>query len=1142
MAESPEQVLAKIRAAVEPGHRGRLTARGMVRAMVWRQGVTPPEHRRLGPSLTQELLSYGYALLRLGLKARELQLTDETVFRAFELAATSMEGVVKNGDPADEARGFYRVTAAAAYHLGRFSARAYSLLHQSLSDANVSSIEHALALLILRKLDDLDDLTLTYIQARENSDDVLMEGILDFQSPVDLDDALVVCLTENYLRALAAFVFGIRTGEVDGLGVAQERLSEGEGVAFVMGFVPIWWIYRLTRFLVEDLWQQSMRQLLPNDPNGSTQWSDLREMFIASLAARSTAELELWPSQLEIASRVSDDSDDIIASLPTSAGKTRIAELCILRALANGQRVICVTPLRSLSAQTERTLRRTFTPLGFEVSALYGSAGSSSFDTDSLATREIVVSTPEKLDFALRNNPGLLDDVGLIVLDEGHMLGPSEREIRYEVLVQRLLRRSDASKRRLVRLSAMLPSGDELSDFVSWIRSDEPGEPIRNEWRPTRLRYGEITWHSNFARYELRIEDETSFVPSFVEKQVGYGKLGGVKEFPSSQNDLALASAWRLVDESLSVLVYCPRKASVGALAKRAIEVVKQGFLRPLPRESTADYQKALDVGREWLGAEHPAVKCLELGMAIHHASLPRAFLREIDTLLQQRQIKMIIASPTLSRGLNLSASCVLFQSCSRGDKVTKTSKLISPEEFANVAGRAGRAFVDVEGQVLGVCFNSKQLEAWNQLLAEHAERKLESGLIKLVEQLWHGLKQKLPSKEDPVEYVFNNSQVWEPPPGDENDIRAWQTNLAILDTALLSLIGDLDCDADKIASALDSILASSFLRKRLLRRKELTQRFVNAVLESRARHIWANSSQKQRKGYFFSGVGLNAGRFLDEHAPQLNEAVLQAEQSLRMKDGDNCISGLLTVAKIVFEIEPFQPSSLPENWEKIAVGWLQGETVSSLRKISEDAVSFIEDALVYRLVWAVEAIRVRSRANEEQLFGEQPSPVIAAIETGTVLISASILVQAGLPSRVAAIKTLEDFPAEFETLSDMRQWLFSDEIQAATNSRNWPTRDTTVIWKDFVDQQRTATEPPKRIHEILLRANFVDGQAIPDIGTPVLILKRKEGDQPKIYSPDVRFLGVTLDELPVQVGDWVMGYVNNPSTVRIRYTGTIQF
>jgi replicative superfamily II helicase len=123
-----------------------------------------------------------------------------------------------------------------------------------------------------------------------------------------------------------------------------------------------------------------------------------------------------------------------------------------------------VTPLRALSAQTETTLQRTFGPLGKTISALYGSIGVSAFDEDAIRERDIVVATPEKLDFALRNDPSLLDDVGLLVFDEGHMIGPGEREVRYEVQIQRLLRRPDAEQRRIVCLSAILPDGPQLED------------------------------------------------------------------------------------------------------------------------------------------------------------------------------------------------------------------------------------------------------------------------------------------------------------------------------------------------------------------------------------------------------------------------------------------------------------------------------------------------------------------------------------------------------------------------------------------------------------------------------------------------------------------------------------------------------
>src|SRR5205814_10016650 len=98
-------------------------------------------------------------------------------------------------------------------------------------------------------------------------------------------------------------------------------------------------------------------------------------------------------------------ADDLVIALPTSAGKTRIAELCILRTLADAKRAVYVTPLRALSAQVERVLARTFVPLGATVTSLYGAIGSSSIDEQTLMDADVVVATPEKLDFALRQDP-----------------------------------------------------------------------------------------------------------------------------------------------------------------------------------------------------------------------------------------------------------------------------------------------------------------------------------------------------------------------------------------------------------------------------------------------------------------------------------------------------------------------------------------------------------------------------------------------------------------------------------------------------------------------------------------------------------------------------------------------------------------
>jgi hypothetical protein len=128
MATTIEAIEADIAAASVPGFRLRLIARGRARAMIWRDGALPPGAPAFSDLLSYDLQSYGYAMLGLGLRLRDLGGDVDRARVAFQQAATALEAVIANGDPANPDRDFHHVMAAAAYHLGRFSARAYSLL------------------------------------------------------------------------------------------------------------------------------------------------------------------------------------------------------------------------------------------------------------------------------------------------------------------------------------------------------------------------------------------------------------------------------------------------------------------------------------------------------------------------------------------------------------------------------------------------------------------------------------------------------------------------------------------------------------------------------------------------------------------------------------------------------------------------------------------------------------------------------------------------------------------------------------------------------------------------------------------------------------------------------------------------------
>lgn len=1074
MPTTVEAIEADIDAATVPGFRNRLIARGQARAMVWRNGVLPPEAPAFTPQLSNDLLGYGYALLEMGIRLRDKGGDRVRARTAFEQAATAIEAVIARGPPGGSDRSFHFVVGAASYHLARLSARAYSLLSHVIADANFSRSERALALLILRDLDELESMVLAFRVSGAGSDrmitaslenQLLVEELLgrpEGDDPGFVFDAVDTVLTDRFFGAIAMFLVALERGERALVDAAIAELAENVAACEELNLVPQWWINRIAIHLLSDLWDCSFHDRLPIVPAGgdAPTWPGLRTLFLAVLHSRRKAELELWPSQIDAAARSVNQTDDLVVSLPTSAGKTRIAELCILRCLAADKRIVFVTPLRALSAQTEIILQRTFGPLGKTISALYGSTGVSVVDEDAIRTRNIVVATPEKLDFALRNDPTLLDDVGLLIFDEGHMIGLSEREVRYEVQIQRLLKREDAADRRIVCLSAILPDGDQLDDFACWLRRDQPGGLIKNDWRPTRLRYGEVLWNGNSARLNLRVGDERPFVPRYLASFVPpVGRR--TTPFPKDLGELCLATAWRLVNDGQSVLVFCPVRKHVEPFADRIIDLHRRGALRSLLTVEPAVLETALVLGAEWLGAAHPILECLRLGVAIHHGALPTAYRKEVERLLREGVIKVTISSPTLAQGLNLSATAVIIHSLYR-NRVR-----IEAAEFKNVVGRAGRAYVDVEGLVLYPIFDQHDYRTaqWEGLIADVTSREMESGLLRLVLTLLLRMQAQVRrSLPELTEYVLNQAQAWvfpavagESPEDAERERRAWDGYVASLDTAILALLGDAEVPDDGIAEALDTILQSSLWSRRLNRRGEEAQVALRAGLIGRSRVVWANSTPQQRRGYFLAGVGLGTGHALDAIAAQANNLLVAANAALQEPDVDAVIQAIIGLAELVFPIFPFTPDVLPDNWRDILRAWLLGQPLAQLGAGDPSAtLQFVEGGLVYRLPWAMEAIRVRGIANGDAigdfaLDDFELGLAVAAVETGTVNRSAAILIQAGFTSRLAAIKAVTDTGANFATLGELQVWLGSDVVQAFDQLAGWPTAETKVLWREFV-------------------------------------------------------------------------------------------
>ncbi|PUE58598.1 DEAD/DEAH box helicase [Limnohabitans curvus] len=1134
MASTLEELRSNIREAVGAGYRQQLLARGQARGMIWRTGELPIDAPNFSPLLSEDLLSFGYSLLLHGLRYLDLGGDFETARQAFEIAAESIEAVVARGQ-LDETRDFHRLVAGSAYHLGRFSARAYSLLRADFEQANLSVTERCLAQLVLRDLAGVNRAVAGWFESGAGSDENIV-GALDPRFEVDgqgasledgegIAEALMLGLEGNFMSAMSQTLLALERGEQHLIGEAQARLRQGLSVAGDMNFVSQWWVHRLALYIVDSLWSSSFHAILPmSGPDGAVigDWASLRKLFITSLLCRGRSEIELWPSQIEAAKRVLEYDANLVLSLPTSAGKTRIAELCILACVAAGKRVVFVTPLRALSAQTEVSLRRTFSALGKSVSSLYGSIGASSSDVDTLRSRDIVVSTPEKLDFALRADPTLLDNVGLVVLDEGHMIGLGEREVRYEAQIQRLLRRPDAASRRIVCLSAILPDGDQLADFTAWLTADRPDGLIKNGWRPTRLRFGEVDWNqeTKVAQLNVVVGDEHPFIPKFVVGKRTSNRANAAI-VPGSQTDLCIFTAWRLIEDGQSVLVFCPIRVSVMPFANRIIKLSQGGLLPPIMMPPADAIASALAVGAEWFGSDHDILKCLRMGVAVHHGELPTQFRKEVEHLLREGILKLTVSSPTLAQGLNLAATSLIFHGHSRHGEA------IDESEFRNVVGRAGRAYVDIEGLVLYPMFDEheKRRDAWKRLIRGDKQREMESGIFRLLYWLLDRMARKLGTRDvDSLLTYVAGQGAWSfaALPGERKRladaaVEDWPRHLTSLDTAIFSLLGDAQVADEDLESKIDEVLTSSLLMRRLARQSEGVQRALLSGLKARAKLIWTVSTAAQRRGYFLAGVGFETGRMLDEKADELEFLLLMANTAVDGGKADEAVKAIIAFAEIAFEISPFKPKSLPLDWRKFLDQWLRGAPVHELGDDdADDAISLIEHAFVYNLPWAMEAVRVRAQAHMTVVDPFDPDidllpnlgsgSAVAAVETGTLSIPAAVLIKAGFASRLGAINAVVFTAADFDDAQGLRAWLASDAVLAWSATPTWPTDNSHELWKEFTAPHGAGNVAPWTTTGYTGPVQWSGEVPMPP-GMPLRIA----GSGPKagvIYSSDYRELG----------------------------------
>jgi len=371
----------------------------------------------------------------------------------------------------------------------------------------------------------------------------------------------------------------------------------------------------------------------------------------------------------------------VVVCAPTGSGKTLVGEYAIYRALARGKRVFYTTPLKALSNQKLRDFREKF---GFDLVGL--------LTGDASVNREapILVMTTEIFRNMLYGTPigqvGIsLVDVEAVVLDECHYMNDRQRGTVWEESIIYC-----PHEVQLVALSATVANSDQLTDWLNRVHG--PTDLIYSDFRPVPL---EFHFGNTKGLFPLLNENKTKISPRLLKR----GKRGGDRGRsgrPEAPSIVYLLS--QLEERDMLPVIYF-------IFSRRGCDkaVAEVGDLWLVNNEESQILRQQIDefLARNPEAGRSGQIAPLYRGIAAHHAGILPAWKVLVEELFQQGLIKVVFATETLAAGINMPARITVISTLSK--RTDSGHRLLNASEFLQMAGRAGRRGMDLQGHVVTV-------------------------------------------------------------------------------------------------------------------------------------------------------------------------------------------------------------------------------------------------------------------------------------------------------------------------------------------------------------------------------------------------------------------------------------------------------
>jgi len=668
--------------------------------------------------------------------------------------------------------------------------------------------------------------------------------------------------------------------------------------------------------------------------NGSIWWiartiNSKATQFISHLANQPKPLLELLPPQ-KIAVKelglLDPAKTAVVVDMPTSGGKTLLAQFKILQAVNNfGETkgwVAYIAPTKALVAQITRRLRKDFSPIGIKVEKLSGAIEIDILEEDLLSDAksfDILVATPEKMQLVLRNHK-INRPLSLLVMDEAHNIEDENRGLRIELLLATVKQHYQSHANFLL----LMPYVENARTLSRWLAHDrDAGLAISlstSPWQPNERIVGLVKKQVSGSDWTINYQTLVTN-PNTIHLK-GNHQVGETRPIrvPQSSANLSkiVAGCGKVFASRGTSIVIAKTKPNAWSLAR--VLSNNMDDLKNIPPQ----IQLVQDYLKVEVSPEFELVEMLNKGIGVHHSGLSEEIKSLMEWLVEEEALKVLCATTTIAQGINFPVSSVFLQSIEY-----PYSKKMTYREFWNLAGRAGRVGQDNVG-VVGIACDTAEKERELIDYVKESTGDLTSRLIAILKSLEES------GKLNDLESMMYAPQ-WE-------DFRCYIAHLLNEKKELQATLNEMDRMLSNTFGYSELKSINPRLSEQLL---ETTKKYTESIAKN-----MGNVARADMTGFSVESIK-KAMKEIDQLEYKLTISDWMPDSLFGSSE-----SKLPDLFSVLFKIDQLNFSHDDEQGRKrtrmadIAQAWIEGETIQDIAATFFDGSGSNEISKVYNAIY----------------------------------------------------------------------------------------------------------------------------------------------------------------------------------------------